>query len=906
MSEFEKNFRETIDLSADSGSSGRNTGRNLQRLSPGDKLSDSYILRVRLGRGGMGEIWKADELSNGKFLRHVVIKVVAPDIQNAELEMKRIEDMFQKIHSLQHQHICPMYAMKEDPVYGHFIVMKFIDGITLQAYHDNYVTQHGNFPLSELTRLLAPIADALDYSHSKKILHRDVKPQNIMVSRDKSDGVQLIDFGLVADLHTSMTRSTMTQISTSGTLPYMSPEQWSGEYQDAQTDQFSLAVVAYELLSGRLPFVASDVQVLGFQILNKTPAPVEGVPDYTNAALLKGLAKNRKERFDSCAAFVRALEHPEEMPDKLAGIWKYRVEVGLVAVLAMLALIVAILLPFLLSEDTRHVAGYAESGPWQDIPPRRHPSGPPMVRKETAAENVPVESGNTGTAGIASAGAAEPVHAETHAAQQGNGAAGLSGKTSEHTPDTAAGNEAAAVRGHASADDDIHMNLAGQKMPVSPPAPVEGAQTPAGSEETPEAVSENPVPQEPGVSPEVKPEVKLGVKPPAAVETRTPDALFAEANQLSETKNWEAAIPLYTKYLATENPQPKAYILRAIAYENTQNFQLAYEDFQKYTRVEPDYEAVVETLLDCANMCEEYRDFPRAVQICDQLLQRMEKQNDPRAEEVRRMEVIYLVCGACETMTREKYQVASTALKKLLEKSPEDSELLAEQARLRFTTRWEEKACDLALAQLNAIIQRDPKCVKALLYLGIMKRDIYNSKSEAIRDFLAALANISPGLPAEEEEHLKQQSYFQMALAWAALGEKEFALRDFDMALELTPNDPFVHYARGRFYQENASLEEAAADFRTAVRISPDYFIAESALGETFLQKALATEDEKQRRNYFQTAGKMLMDLVKKDKDLKNHTAYYEQLMEVYKAYNNRGEIERCKKRIQELKAMGM
>ncbi|MDO4630646.1 MAG: serine/threonine-protein kinase, partial [Planctomycetia bacterium] len=279
-------------------------------LSVGDILCGIYILRMRLGRGGMGEIWKADEVYEGEILRTVVIKTLAPNVQNVEEELARIQSMFHKIHSLQHQHICPMYAMKNDPKAGTIIVMKFIDGVMLQEYYTQYMRLHTEFPVSEVTRLLHPIAQALDYSHSKKVLHRDVKPQNILVSKDESDGVQLIDFGLVLEMRSSLADNTSTHFDGSGTLPYMSPEQWSGDFQDAKADQFSLAVVVYELLAGKLPFAGNNIQILGFQILNKSPDPIPNVPDYVNFALQKALAKDRKQRFATCVEFIDALASP--------------------------------------------------------------------------------------------------------------------------------------------------------------------------------------------------------------------------------------------------------------------------------------------------------------------------------------------------------------------------------------------------------------------------------------------------------------------------------------------------------------------------------------------------------------------------------------------------------------------
>ena len=220
----EKNYEiETIvfesDRSANRTAASMEMPENL--LVVGDILCDTYILRARLGRGGMGEIWRADEVYEGEILRPVVIKTLSPNTLNIQEELSRIQSMFHKIHSLQHQHICPMYAMKNDPKAGTIIIMKFIDGITLQEHYTQFMRLHGEFPVQEAVRRLKPIAQALDYSHSKKVLHRDIKPQNIMVSKIASDGVQLIDFGLVMEIRSSLTTRTSAHFDGSGTLPYM-------------------------------------------------------------------------------------------------------------------------------------------------------------------------------------------------------------------------------------------------------------------------------------------------------------------------------------------------------------------------------------------------------------------------------------------------------------------------------------------------------------------------------------------------------------------------------------------------------------------------------------------------------------------------------------------------------------
>ncbi len=275
------------------------------RHAPGERLGD-LCLESRIGRGGMGEVWKAfDQVGD----RHVVVKVLPPELQDNDGEMARVKTTFQHVHALQHQHICPVYALGNDPAAGYYLVMKYIDGTTLMSHRRNHVEQHGAFPLNEVVRLLTPIAEALDYAHSKKIVHRDIKPQNILVCPGGAD-VQLVDFGLAAEIRTSMTRVSRAQGDTSGTYPYMAPEQWKGEHQDGNSDQYALAVVAYELLSGRLPFEAPDAFILRQCALHEPPPHLEDQPDWVNSALAKGLAKSRAGRFATCAEFTRALAEP--------------------------------------------------------------------------------------------------------------------------------------------------------------------------------------------------------------------------------------------------------------------------------------------------------------------------------------------------------------------------------------------------------------------------------------------------------------------------------------------------------------------------------------------------------------------------------------------------------------------
>lgn len=264
-----------------------------------------FNVEQRLGQGGMGEVWKAwDTLAE----RHVVIKTLPAPLQNNEKHMARVKSSFQQIHLLQHQHICPVYDLGYDEYCGYFLVMKFIPYGTLADYHSAHADSHGLCPMQKVVQVLRPVAEALDYAHIQKVVHRDIKPENIMASLDGFD-VQVVDFGLAAQIRTSLSQISRVQMEVGGTPPYMAPEQWMGRYQDGQTDEYALAVVAYQMLSGRVPFEADSFHAMYHCALNEPMPRLENQTDAVNAVLDKGMAKAPGNRYPSCQHFIEALEN---------------------------------------------------------------------------------------------------------------------------------------------------------------------------------------------------------------------------------------------------------------------------------------------------------------------------------------------------------------------------------------------------------------------------------------------------------------------------------------------------------------------------------------------------------------------------------------------------------------------
>ncbi|MDO4424810.1 MAG: serine/threonine-protein kinase, partial [Planctomycetia bacterium] len=355
-------------------------------LKPGVEI-DTYELLQKIGHGGMGEVWKARDLAGN---RDVALKFVPRDIQNHAEEMARVDETFQTVHQLHHQHICPMHSLRRHPDFGAYLMMDFIDGIPLSLYL-RYVKK---LSLPRALEILRPLAEALDYAHSKNVIHRDIKPGNVMLVFEKNgDGtwnfeelrdVQLIDFGLASEFRQSMTRVSQVRMGTSGTMPYMSPEQFRGEYQDAHSDQYSLGTMAYEMLAGHLPFMADEPTILGNCVTSIPPLPLDDQPETVNAALLRALAKPRKDRFATCAEFVNALT--SRKPSRPAPVSKPKFPLLGVAVLLILALLAGMMFVGKNGETPEEAKILAESKPKTSEP--APVSEPPKPAVRTAGERM--------------------------------------------------------------------------------------------------------------------------------------------------------------------------------------------------------------------------------------------------------------------------------------------------------------------------------------------------------------------------------------------------------------------------------------------------------------------------------------------------------------------------------------
>ncbi|MBO5959502.1 MAG: serine/threonine protein kinase, partial [Lentisphaeria bacterium] len=211
------------------------------RIEAGDLIMGRYNVLAELGQGGMGVVYKCfDEIAGIE----VVLKALPPELSHNTLEMEDIKDNFQLVHNLHHPNIASSNTLEKNPENGnYYLIMECCEGEDLRRWIRR---KHKDRSMTwdEFLSVIRQVADALDYAHKQRLMHRDIKPGNIMI--DGAGKVKVLDFGLAAQIHTSMTRVSMAYRGTSGTGPYMAPEQWRGHPQGAAADQYALAVMAYE------------------------------------------------------------------------------------------------------------------------------------------------------------------------------------------------------------------------------------------------------------------------------------------------------------------------------------------------------------------------------------------------------------------------------------------------------------------------------------------------------------------------------------------------------------------------------------------------------------------------------------------------------------------------------------
>ena len=272
-------------------------------------LSGRYRVDELIGRGGMASVYRGYDLTLGRL---VAIKVLKRDLANDSAFRTRFRLEAQAASRMAHPTIVRVYDAGEDSEMAPdgtvspvpFIIMELVHGSLLKD-----IIASGPVPVTDAVRYVDGILEALEYSHRAGVVHRDIKPGNVMVT--DAGQVKVMDFGIArAVSDSSSTVAETTQIL--GTAAYFSPEQAKGEPVDARADVYSAGVVLYELLAGRQPFRGETPVAVAYQHVSETPIPPseinETVPRALDAIALRALAKDPFQRYQDAASFREALD----------------------------------------------------------------------------------------------------------------------------------------------------------------------------------------------------------------------------------------------------------------------------------------------------------------------------------------------------------------------------------------------------------------------------------------------------------------------------------------------------------------------------------------------------------------------------------------------------------------------
>ncbi len=270
----------------------------------GSMIDDRYLIKEKLGQGGMGQLFLAkDQKLNG---RAVVLKFLSPDLLADQEARKRFKHEAEALSRIHHSGVVEVLDVDESPDGRPYIVMQYIDGDMLRS-----LIPGEGMNLERAASILKQIGDALDAVHQKGVFHRDLKPENVMLKRG-TDSIVIVDFG-IAKVTNSLVAPSTAHGASPGTLVYMSPEQLRGERPSAASDIYSMAVVAYEMVTGRRPFnptsesQLSNMQREGVRVKACDLRP--NLPPLAQDVILRGLSfKPKDRRYQSAGEFGNDLE----------------------------------------------------------------------------------------------------------------------------------------------------------------------------------------------------------------------------------------------------------------------------------------------------------------------------------------------------------------------------------------------------------------------------------------------------------------------------------------------------------------------------------------------------------------------------------------------------------------------
>ena len=274
-------------------------------LRKGMFISDRYEIIDKVGSGGMSDVYKA---KCHKLNRYVAIKVLKPEFSEDKNFVSKFRVEAQSAAGLSHPNIVNVFDVGEDDgIY--YIVMELIEGITLKKYID----RKGKLPVKEAVSILIQVAQGIEAAHNNHIIHRDIKPQNIIISKEGK--VKVTDFGIARAASTNTISS-----NAMGSVHYISPEQAKGGFIDEKSDIYSLGITLYEMVTGRLPFEGDSTVSIALQhVQNELPSPFIYVPDLpisVEKIIEKCTQKKPDRRYLKVSSLIADLKRSLISPDE--------------------------------------------------------------------------------------------------------------------------------------------------------------------------------------------------------------------------------------------------------------------------------------------------------------------------------------------------------------------------------------------------------------------------------------------------------------------------------------------------------------------------------------------------------------------------------------------------------------
>jgi serine/threonine-protein kinase len=272
-------------------------------LASGTVLDGTYKIDRLVGAGGVGEVYEA---SHTRLSGRYAVKVLLGEVSKREDVLKRFQREAEVTSALRHPNIVQVVDFNRLPDGTAYLVMEYLEGEELAKQ----IYRLGGLPLARVVDLVGQLASALAAAHSQKVIHRDLKPQNLFVVKlpgDDRELIKILDFGIskVREAATKLTR----QASIIGTPQYMAPEQARGliDEIDERTDLFALAAITYEMITGRPPFYGEAIEAILYQVVHESPPPFAQPLPAVEAVVMRGMAKNKLKRFSGVREFHHAL-----------------------------------------------------------------------------------------------------------------------------------------------------------------------------------------------------------------------------------------------------------------------------------------------------------------------------------------------------------------------------------------------------------------------------------------------------------------------------------------------------------------------------------------------------------------------------------------------------------------------